>query len=124
MTVTVYHLSLDPCTADVYEATNGYDTEDCFSTLFSAGILWASRQYTKIAEVVGYDLIFAYRATRNTSLYSWSEKPIEGLTPLGETFRLIDGRKFGRRSSGMGDIFEVHGTRYLCVSGGFKALEE
>jgi hypothetical protein len=60
---------------------------------------------------------------------SWSQRPPEGLTPLGETFFVRHDKRsnadvrFGRKSSDKGDIFQIDNKFYVCASIGFTEID-
>lgn len=79
--------------------------------------------FMPVAWVDGFDLEFAYKATQNGVLTeSWSMRPVTGVRPIGTPFHLIDGRKLGRRSSMVGDLFERRGRTHLVASIGFVEM--
>jgi hypothetical protein len=76
-------------------------------------------------------LEFAFRRTQNID-GSWSHGPeyedrrenpdhhpaVTRLAPLPE----IEGRRYGLRSSMMGDVFEIDGRRFRCAAMGFERI--
>ncbi len=59
---------------------------------------------------------------------SWSQYPTPGLTPIGETYFIrFDAHtkkdvRLGRKSSDIGDLFEIGGKFYACFSYGFQEI--
>jgi hypothetical protein len=56
---------------------------------------------------------------------SWSMNPPPGIEPLGETFSVHNGQKYGNRSSSVGDIFrdDATGELHIVASFGFDTLK-
>lgn len=56
---------------------------------------------------------------------SWSVQPPPGIEPLGDTHEVINGQKYGNRSSSVGDIFrnDQTGELHIVASFGFDTLK-
>ena len=56
---------------------------------------------------------------------SWSVQPPPGIEPLGDTFEVVNGQKYGNRSSSVGDIFrdDATGELHIVASFGFDTLK-
>ena len=80
--------------------------------------------YEKVATVEG-DLSYAWAVTNNVH-GSWSRDPAKGVTVEGPGYVEFDGRRYGYKSSEVGDIFVNEETgEMLVVDGfGFTSLQE
>lgn len=84
--------------------------------------LWNAGRYELVATCETTDLEHAWRVTNNVN-ESWSLTPFAGVTPaLPDHHIAKDGRKLGRRSSMVGDVFECDGTLHVVASFGFEVL--
>ncbi|RWL23356.1 MAG: hypothetical protein EOR63_32235 [Mesorhizobium sp.] len=78
--------------------------------------------FDHVADIDGDDLDYGYMATNNETISaSWSRTPAEGVFPVAPTFHLgEDGRKYGRRSTSIGDLVLVDGRFQAVASMGFR----
>jgi hypothetical protein len=81
--------------------------------------------YTLVAEVETADAERAWFLTNNIDDNSWSREPGEGCRPVAPCFHIgRDDQQYGRRSSMVGDVFEVNGQCQVVDSFGFLAMPE
>src|SRR4051812_25250616 len=81
---------------------------------------FSTGMYQKVATVDSDDLEFAWRHTNNVD-DSWSQDLNPGVTveaPLHE----VNGKRYGLRSSMMGDVFFKDGEAYVVARCGFMRI--
>lgn len=84
-----------------------------------------SKVYLPVAEIASDDLEYAFKVTQNGAVSdSWSQIPPEHVKPLGDGYHLVNHRRYGYRSSMVGDRFELNGVMFECSSVGFKEVEK
>jgi hypothetical protein len=124
MTVTLYHFDRDKLTRDeIFEVSMGTlgggespEPDGLHARLMAEG------KYVAVAEFDGNDLDEAYKLTQNGVVTdSWTLAPPAGLTPLVEPIE-HDGRKYGHRSSSMGDVFVLDGEMFVVDTVGFTEI--
>ena len=78
--------------------------------------------YVRVAEIEG-DMNQAYTATQNGVLSdSWSQEPPEGVKTFEPSFHLHDGKRYGRRSTDVGDLMQQDGRYFRVASIGFTEI--
>lgn len=120
MTITVFHLKRDLDRDVRTKVTWPLKTED---RRVEARKLFEAGGYEQAAVVEGNDLEIAFRDTNNIS-GSWSQEPARGVTPTAPGYIEHAGRKYGYKSSEVGDVFrdDDTGTLYVVDSFGFAEI--
>ena len=117
--IVMHHIRRDVSVEDRLKATvprgGGVDVA-------AAAGLWARGGYEKVAEVDG-DLDRAFAATQNGVMSdSWSRMPPCGVRPVPPCYVEVDGERYGRKSSEVGDIMEEDGVLRVVDMLGFTEL--
>lgn len=83
-------------------------------------------KYEAVAKATSDDYEDVWEALQNgVRSPSWSVQPPPGIEPLGDTFEVHNGVKYGNRSSSVGDIFrnDQTGDLHIVASFGFDTLK-
>lgn len=80
--------------------------------------------YDHVADADGDDLDRLYMATENGVVSpSWSRMPPEGVMPTEPSFHVGgDGKRYGRRSTAVGDVVELDGRLHVVAKLGFTDI--
>jgi hypothetical protein len=81
--------------------------------------------YTAVCVGQTADLDDMYSWTQNGIVTdSWCLKPLlDKWVPIYPDFHLHNGKKYGRRSSMIGDVFNANGVYFTCSTFGFTRLD-
>jgi len=86
-------------------------------------VAYKSGNYDAVALIWNRDLDFAFKATQNGVLSeTWSQEPPKDVFPKTPFYHLIGNRRYGRRSTDIGDIMELEGKLYVVAMIGFTKL--
>jgi hypothetical protein len=107
--------------------------EDKFVSVIKA-LIAAPGSYLAVANVEipatfkmdTWALEYAMRMTSNDLVPSgsWSQEPPVNVTPLGQSYHVgKDGQHYGRKSSYIGDVFEMDGRFYAVATFGFTEID-
>jgi hypothetical protein len=119
--IIVYHIKNIITGEERYSLTTDFDKNHV--TLVREAF-FNDAKYEPVAAVNTDDLEYAYAATNNGVIsQSWSREPPEGVIPVFPGFHIIRGEIYGRKSSEVGDVFDLNGVRYVVASCGFTPLE-
>jgi hypothetical protein len=136
MSITVFHLSRDlnrderlsvtnPEISDWQERMdNGTYLQDVSEARIAAArALFAANKYFEAATVETDDLEVAFRLTNSIDNF-WSLEPDSRVTPAGLGYREIFGKRYGYKSSEVGDIFrnDATGETFVCDTFGFAPI--
>lgn len=85
-------------------------------------LLFEKGGYIRVAEIDG-DLNQAYKFTQNGVLTdSWSQEPLDGVKTFEPSFHLHDGKRYGLRSTDIGDLMMQDGRYFRVASIGFTEI--
>jgi hypothetical protein len=135
MTVTVFHLRqsvdrderlsvTDPVLGDWKTAWDDgtYEDKKSSARVSAAMRLWEAGGYEEVARVEGDDLDVVFRVTNNIET-SWSREPARGVAPTAPGYVEHNGKRYGYRSSSVGDIFRLgDGSLHVVDTSGFRQL--
>lgn len=84
--------------------------------------LFAAGSYRPVCELDTDDLEEAWKILQNGIVTpSWVLEPPAGVRPLVEPY-VANGRRYGWRSSCVGDVYEIDGVPHVVASIGFEPL--
>lgn len=123
--ITLLHIKHDASSLErnaYIEAMSGFGPaerqREAIKLLLSKGL------YSVAALIEGDDMEEAFEMTQNgVRSDSWSQRPPKGVVAVGgEGYHELNGKRYGYKSTSVGDIMMLNGEMYYVASFGFEKL--